>query len=278
MRRILLAGCLCGLVVPAVLATSLGREPAPGPPSSGAAAHSARQLAPTHDVSTHRGRSLAGKVLVIDPGHQLGNSTHLRQINRLVNGGGFLKPCDTTGTATNAGFPEATFTWRVALALRHQLVTHGATVYMTRYTNDYEHWGPCVDVRGRKGNTLHADAVISIHGDGAVSSVHGFFVIMPADRRGWTHDIFRSSHRYGRKVRTALVRAGARVSTSYGGDGLDTRGDLATLNWSNVPVVLVEMGNMRNALDARHMTSRWYRSHVYARGLRMGIANFVLHR
>ena len=52
---------------------------------------------------------LAGKVIAIDPGHQLGSFLHLRQINRLV-WVGFWKPCNTTGTATNGGFPEATFT------------------------------------------------------------------------------------------------------------------------------------------------------------------------
>ena len=41
-----------------------------------------------------------------------------RQINRLVDAGGFRKPCNTTGTATNRGFPESTFTWRVSLVAR----------------------------------------------------------------------------------------------------------------------------------------------------------------
>ena len=51
--------------------------------------------------------------MVIDPGHQLGNHNYPAQIGRLVPAGGFRKPCNTTGTATNGGYPEATFTWRV---------------------------------------------------------------------------------------------------------------------------------------------------------------------
>ena len=57
------------------------------------------------------------------------------------------------------------------------------------------------------------------------------------------------------------------MSNSYGGDGYDVRTDLGTLNWSNVPIVLVELGNMRNVIDARHMTTPRYRAHVYARGV-----------
>src|SRR6478609_4587255 len=61
---------------------------------------------------------LAGRVVVIDPGHQLGNHNFPRQINRQVPAGGFQKPCNTTGTATNGGYPEATFAWKVAERLR----------------------------------------------------------------------------------------------------------------------------------------------------------------
>jgi N-acetylmuramoyl-L-alanine amidase len=219
---------------------------------------------------------LAGKVIVVDPGHQLGNATHPTQINRPVDAGGFMKPCNTTGTATNGGFPEATFAWRVARALARQLRERGAHVIMTRHTNSYDDWGPCVDVRGRIGNKAHADAKVSIHGDGAASSVRGFFAIRPADRRGWTHDIYRPSGRLAQRLKAGLMHAGARPSNSYGGDGLDVRGDLGTLNWSNRPTVMVELGNMRNARDARHMTDPRYRRHVYARGLRLGLTRYVL--
>ena len=219
---------------------------------------------------------LRGKVVVIDPGHQLGNSRRTDQINRLVDAGGFQKPCNTTGTATNRGFPESTFTWRVSLVLKRQLQARGATVYLTRHTNSYDDWGPCIDVRGRRGNRVDADAVVSVHGDGASSTVRGFFVIRPGLRRGWTGDIVKPSQRLALDVHRGLLASGTRVSNSYGGDGYDVRTDLGTLNSSNVPIVMVELGNMRNARDARHMTSPRYRAHVYAHGLRRGISAFVL--
>jgi N-acetylmuramoyl-L-alanine amidase len=265
MTRSLVAGVAAGAAALAscmLAAPASASLPAAGDPVS--AAHSTL------------GQSLAGKTIVIDPGHQLGNSTHPRQINRPVNAGGFMKPCNTTGTATNGGYPEATFTWKVAKALAHQLRARGARVLMTRHTNSYDDWGPCIDERGRAGNSAHADAKVSIHGDGADSSVRGFFVIRPADRRHWTHDIFRSSSHLAKRVKAGLLRAGARASNSYGGNGLDVRGDLGTLNWSNRPAVLVELGNMRNARDARHMTNPKYRRHAYARGLRLGLTRFVL--
>jgi N-acetylmuramoyl-L-alanine amidase len=220
------------------------------------------------------GLPLAGKVVAIDPGHQLGNSRHLGAINRNV-WVGIWKPCNTTGTATNGGYPEATFTWQVALALSKRLAALGATVRMTRTANSSDLWGPCVDKRGEFGAKVHADVEISLHGDGAASSTHGFFVIRPGLRTGYTDDIFASSRRFATYVHDGLQRAGLVRSTSYGGDGYDVRRDLGTLNMSDVPTVMVELGNMRNAVEARCMTSRSCRGR-YADGLAGGIRRYLV--
>jgi N-acetylmuramoyl-L-alanine amidase len=221
-------------------------------------------------------RPLTGRTVVIDPGHQLGNHNYPRKTARLVPAGGFKKPCNTTGTSTNGGYPEATFAWRVSLLLRQRLRFLGATVRMTRSANRQDRWGPCVDVRGRAGNRLPADLKISIHGDGSFAAgAHGFHVIAPTDRRLWTHDIFGPSRRLALDTRAALHRAGVPVANYVaGGDGLDFRSDLGTLNLSDIPTVMVELGNMRNARDARRMTSVHGRA-TYARGLAAGVRRFL---
>jgi N-acetylmuramoyl-L-alanine amidase len=217
---------------------------------------------------------LNGRLIVIDPGHQLGNHNFPAEIDRPVPAGGFTKPCNTTGTATNAGYPEATFTWQVSRLLESRLQSLGARVRLTRHANRQDRWGPCVDVRGRAGNKRHADLKISIHGDGSYAAgARGFHVIAPTDRRPWTHDIYRSSRRVALDTRAALRGVGLRVANYVaGGDGLDFRSDLATLNLSNIPTVMVELGNMRNPTDAHRMTSPAGRA-TYARGL----AHAVLH-
>jgi N-acetylmuramoyl-L-alanine amidase len=212
---------------------------------------------------------------VIDPGHQLGNSRFPRQTSQQVPAGGFTKPCNTSGTSTNAGFPESTFNFRVAQRLLRQLEWRGARVVMTRTRNSVRLWGPCVDERGRRGNRVDADVKVSIHGDGSYADGRGFHLIAPTDRAPWTHDIHRSSRRLAAALRRGLVRSGF-VPADYvaGGDGLDVRADLATLNLSDIPTVVVEAGNMRNRADARVMSSRagQYR---YARALRRGIRGFL---
>ena len=213
---------------------------------------------------------------MIDPGHQLGNHNFPEKINRLVPAGGFKKPCNTTGTATNGGYPEATFVWRVSNLLKARLEHLGAKVRMTRTSNRQDRWGPCVDARGRAGNKIGADAKISIHGDGSYTAgARGFHVIAPTDRKPWTHDIYKASKRFALATRAALHGRGLPYANYIaGGDGLDFRSDLATLNLSDIPTVMVELGNMRDATDAHRMTTPAGRK-VYATALAAGVRQFL---
>ena len=193
-----------------------------------------------------RGLPLAGRTIVIDAGHQLGNRNFPRKIRRQVPAGGFRKDCNTTGTATRGGLAEATVAWRVARLTRARLRDLGARVRMTRTSNRDDRWGPCVDRRGRAGNKIDADLKLSIHADGSYTAgARGFHVIAPTDRKPWTHDIHRSSRTLARATRAALRKQGVPVANyTAGGDGIDFRSDLATLNLSDVPTVVVELGNM----------------------------------
>jgi len=215
-------------------------------------------------------KPLAGLTIALDPGHQLGNATHPRQINRKV-WVGLWKICNTTGTATNRGYPEATFNFSVALRLRAALRSLGARVVMTRYTNTTRSWGPCIDYRGRFGKAARAVLKVSIHADGAPSRDRGFHIITPKLRRGYTDDIYAASRRLGLAMRRGMVSGGIPLS-NYIRRGWSVRGDQGTLNMSDIPTIIVETGNMRNARDAAlEVSSAGQRRYAYAllRGIRL---------
>ena len=219
---------------------------------------------------------LAGVTVVLDPGHQLGNYRFPKKINRPVDAGGFMKPCNSTGTSTNGGYAEASFVFAVASRVRDRLESLGATVVMTRSRNSRDLWGPCVDYRGKLGNAGFAgrsrDATLklSLHGDGAGSGERGFHLIV-ATKKGQKG----ASTRYAKATRAALEDAGFPRSTYIGGGtALDFRGDLGTLNWSHVPTFMAELGNMRNKRDAAAMTSPEGRGR-YARALVRGIRTYL---
>lgn len=220
-------------------------------------------------------KPLAGVRVALDPGHQLGNRHFPRQINRKVPAGGFTKPCNTTGTATNSGYPEATLNFVVATLVRQRLQALGATVLMTRTSNSQRLWGPCVNVRGAFGAKVGADLVVSLHADGARAGARGFHIIVPPSRPPWTHDIAAASLRLAKALRGGLDARGVRRSTYVGrGTALSIRADLGTLNLSDIPIAMIELGNMRNAADARLMRSAKGRA-VYASAVVLGIRTYL---
>ena len=88
----------------------------------------------------------------------------------------------------------------------------------------------------------------------------------PGCATAYADDIRAPSHVFATAVHAGLLAAGFHRSPAYGGDGYDVRRDLGTLNLSVVPTVMVELGNMRNAADARCMTRQLCRGR-YADGL-----------
>jgi N-acetylmuramoyl-L-alanine amidase len=194
-----------------------------------------------------------GPVIVVDPGHNGANGAHPEIINRPVDAGGFQKACNTTGTATNGGVTESSINWAVAQLLRDRLESEGATVILTRDSDDGV--GPCIDERARVAAEAHADLLVSVHADGAPAGAHGFHVIHPALRPGYTDDTVGPSAELAAAVRDALVAGGFTPSTYIGEDGLDERDDLGTLNLARVPAVMVEAGNLRHDGDAQTLTS-----------------------
>ena len=252
-------------------------RPAAAASPSGVVASPTAARAAAPKATPSLARPLAGKVIVIDPGHNPNNRKHTAQINRLVNIGTGRKACDTTGTATNKGYAEASFTLDVARRARAILEKLGATVKLTQ--NGDRAYGPCVDERARIGNNAHADAAISIHADGAPSGDRGFHIILPASvHKGIadTRAIVKPSRTLGMDVRAAFKAA---TKTSYanyinGGKGYDVRSDLGGLNVSRVPKVFIECANMRDAKDAAEVTSAAWRQRA-AQGVANGLAAFL---
>jgi N-acetylmuramoyl-L-alanine amidase len=198
-------------------------------------------------------RPLAGKIIGIDPGHDGGNFNDPTFISQLVWNGVAYETCDTTGTATATGYTEAQFNFNVATDLRRDLRKDGASVVMTRTSNNGV--GPCVNRRAQIIDAAHASVAIDIHADGGPSWGRGFTVLEPVSD-GPNNKVIAASARFGADVRAAFLKyTSMPVSDYYGKSGIISRDDLAGLNLTSVPKVLVECGNMPNPTDAAMLTS-----------------------
>ncbi|MEV4614343.1 N-acetylmuramoyl-L-alanine amidase [Kitasatospora sp. NPDC049258] len=268
-------------------ATGLPAEPGEGSGSASTpAASSTTASAPASPAGSPGGppsaasvpgaAPLAGRTVLLDPGHNSGNGAHTTEINRQVDIGNAHKECDTTGTSTNKGYSEAEYTLDVVHRARQILQDRGARVVLTQ--DGDRAWGPCIDERAGIGNDAKADVALSVHGDGAPAGASGFHVIMPGRvtaGKADTSAIVDPSHRLGLLLRDAFKAATGEPYADYiGKQGLDTRTDLGGLNLSKVPKVFIECGNMRNSGDAGRMTDPQWRQQA-AQGIADALTGYL---
>jgi N-acetylmuramoyl-L-alanine amidase len=234
----------------------------PATASAPASAAPAAPASPTPTPTPTPAAPLAGKTIGIDPGHNGQNKDDPAYLARMVWNGRAMETCDTTGTESDSGYAEAAFTFAVSTDLRADLIRDGAKVVMTRQNNDGV--GPCVDRRAQILNAARANVAIDIHGDGGPASGRGFTVLDPvAD--GPNDGVIASSLRFGTDVHAALLaHTSMPVADYYGQNGYISRDDLAGLNLTTVPKILIECGNMRNATDARLMTTPAFQQQLAA--------------
>ena len=216
-------------------------------------------------------------MVVLDPGHNGGNWTHPGAIAHEVWAGTHYKPCDTFGARTANDYREAAHNWDVALRLRELLRAQGARVVMTRSSN--RGVGPCITERTAIGNRVRADAVLSIHADGAPDDdLRGFHVIVPARVSGQSARMVSRSNALGTAIRDALRDHGPTPVSNYQGtDGIVARADLGGLNLSTVPKVFTEIGNMASRHDAPIIESPAGRQQE-AEALAIGLVRFLTGR
>jgi N-acetylmuramoyl-L-alanine amidase len=219
------------------------------------------------------GFSLVGQVVAIDPGHNGGNGSDPAYINQPIWNGRETETCDTTGTETDAGYTEASYNFDVATRLAALLRSYGASVVLTRNSNGGV--GPCVTERAAIGNRAGADAFIDIHADGGPPGGIGFAVLEPvAD--GPNDAVINPSYRLGSIIRDYFESGtGEPVSNYDGTNGLQPRDDLAGLNLTTGPKVLIECANMRNATDAARVSDAGWRQQAAA-ALSRGLSRFLI--
>lgn len=248
-----------------VTSTSVSPVPtsvASGAPPTSSTMSTTTSLEAAATTSTERPGSY---VVVIDPGHQAKPNSDQEPIGP---GSTQTKAKVSSGTrSVNTGSPESELVLTVALKLRNALEAEGITVVMTRTSQD-------VDIsnmeRAQVANAARADLFVRIHADGATdTSVHGILMLYPASIKGWTDDIAADSKRAARLALDALVAAtGARDR------GLSERGDITGFNWSDVPVILPEIGLMTNPAEDALLATDAYQDKI-VRGLTEAILNYL---
>lgn len=268
----LLTGCAPAAASPAASEHSPLTAVTSAPSSrTGATPGAARSTAPAPAETVTK--PLAGRTIVIDPGHN-GGWTAGYGYRKVPDGNGHRKACNSSGTATRSGYSEHAYNWAQANALASVLRERGASVRLTRDSDRGQ--GPCVNKRASLANSLKADVLISLHADGNLGRTHrGFHVIMSPVMHGGKA-VYAKSRALAAKLRDAVQKKAGMPRSNYIGKGtaFSVRSDLGTLNFAKVPAVMMELGNMRNAKDAKLFTSASWRTKA-ATALADGIEAFL---
>lgn len=204
--------------------------------------------------------------IVVDPGHDSRANPATEPIGpgsptRKIKDGGGASGVDT-------GTPEHAVTLAVSLELRRVLEARGYCVTMTRTRATGVSLGNVA--RARIANRARAALFVRVHADGSTDrSRRGSSVLYPAARPRWTDDVLPESRLAAQSMQRELVhRLGSRDL------GIVARRDITGFNWSDVPVVLPEIGFLSNPADDRLLASRAYQRRA-ARALAAGIERFA---
>ena len=203
---------------------------------------------------------LAGLIIGIDPGHQ----EHANSAQEPVSPGSKEKKSKvssgTQGSKTH--IREYVTVLEIGLKLRDALVAEGATVYMTRETND-------VDIsniqRAQMMNELGADIVLRLHTDGQEGG---------HDRNGTAIYVRKTGTRADECKAAAQVMVDAMCAvTGAKNRGVHLSDSYSGLNWSEVPSLLIEMGYSTNYEEDEKLNSDWYQD-LLVQGMVNGICEY----
>ena len=202
--------------------------------------------------------------IVIDAGHQL-NADYGKE--PVGPGSTELKTRVSAGMTgvTSTGIPEYELNLAVSLLLQQELTVRGYTVVMTRTENDVSISNA---ERAQIANTQQAGAFIRVHANASESAAaSGIMTICMTPSNPYNGALYEKSRALSDCV---LERLGAALDKPQNERTLWQTDTMTGINYSEVPVTIVEMGFMTNPSEDEAMATDAYRAKIAA-----GIADGV---
>jgi N-acetylmuramoyl-L-alanine amidase len=175
-----------------------------------------------------------------------------------------MKAKVTTGTAGVAsGLTEAQLNLSVSCQLRDELIARGYNVLMIRESQD-------VDIsnaqRAQMATAAGADIFVRIHANGSDdASVSGVLTMSPTASNPYVAALYASCHSLSACVVDAICAQTGAINR-----GIYETDTMSGINWTTMPVTIVEMGYMTNPTEDLLMASEDYQVKLVT-----GIANGI---
>ncbi len=196
---------------------------------------------------------LAGKKIGIDPGHQLRADTALEPV--APDSSGMKQRMSAGGVGVKTKTPEYETNLIIAKKLQALLEDAGAVVYMLRTEHDVQ----LSNIeRAKIMNKAKVDCWIRIHCDSSKdSSLNGVHVLAPSALS--SPQIAKNSLSLAKLILKGVTKATGATELS-----VLVKSDQTGFNWSERPVVTVELGYLSNPVEDVRLNRSYYQDQCAA--------------
>lgn len=183
-----------------------------------------------------------GHIVGIDPGHQ-GSWVDMSDPEPNAPGSSEYKAKCTAGTTGRfTGVAEYELTLEISLALREELEARGYQVILTREDHDTAISNA---ERAQKVAEEGGEIYVRIHANGSDdSSVEGALGMCQSPQNPYVGELYEESYCLSDEILTSYCEA-----TGFENLGVQYYDNMTGINWSTVPVTILEMGFMTNEGD-----------------------------
>lgn len=220
-------------------------------------------ITPTPTPSPTPTPAVNGHKVAIDPGHQ-GSWVDMSAPEPDGPGSSQTKARCSTGTqGTYTGLPEYQLNLDISLKLEALLKERGYEVFLTRTTNDDNISNM---ERAQAASASGAQIYVRIHANGEESHTSsGALTMCPSPSNPYVAYLSESSYRLSQVLLDAYCQ-----TTGFSNLGVQYSDTMTGINWSEIPVTILEMGFMTNENDDRQMADSAFQE-IMVSGIADGI-------
>ena len=205
-------------------------------------------------------------LIALDPGHQA-PSIDMSTTEPNAPGSSVMKARATSGTSGKyTGVGEYELNLNIAKKVRDSLSDLGYNVIMTREDNETAISNM---ERAQLANEKHANISVRIHANGSDdSSANGALILIGSQSNPYVGYLYDESYRLGEYILNSYCDY-----TGMKNLGIQTNDIMTGINWSEIPVIILEMGFMSNESDDRNMQDISYQEKM-VEGIVAGIEKY----
>ncbi|MFT4146076.1 MAG: N-acetylmuramoyl-L-alanine amidase [Mobilitalea sp.] len=203
-------------------------------------------------------------IIAIDAGHQKKGNYDKEPVGP---GSKTMKTKVSSGTrGVSSGVYEYELTLKIAKGVKKELIARGYEVVMIRDKHD-------VDISNKErseiANESGADILIRIHADGySDPSVNGVSTLYPSKKNPYVADLSADSYSLSKKIVDSICK-----QTKAKNRGTMPHDDMSGINWSKIPVTIIEVGFMTNKKEDKLLQTKEYQSKII-KGICNGIDDY----